>query len=142
MAMIFVGLARRRRHGACPVTVGQLVDLNLKTIDGKTLTSKDLKERLSSSTSGPRGARRREQVPHMVKTNEEYASKGLQIIGVSLDQSVGDMKPFITENKMNWLHAFDGKRTLSKQFNVTGIPHVLFAGRHGWTGHPANLDAR
>ena len=79
----------------------------------------------------------------MVKTNEEYGSKGLQIIGVSLDQSIGDMKPFIAKNKMSWLHTFDGKRTLSKQFGADSIPRVFLFSPDGvlrWTGHPANLD--
>src|SRR5678815_1952438 len=99
------------------VSVGQPVDFKLQTLDGKTLGTKDLKGKIVIldfwATWCPPC---REEVPHMVKTNEEYASKGLQIIGVSLDQSIGDMKPFISQNKMSWLHTFDGKRTLSKQF--------------------------
>jgi thiol-disulfide isomerase/thioredoxin len=126
------------------VSVGQPVDFKLQTLDGKTLGTKDLKGKIVIldfwATWCPPC---REEVPHMVKTNEEYASKGLQIIGVSLDQSIGDMKPFISQNKMSWLHSFDGKRTLSKQFGVDSIPRVFLFSPDGvlrWTGHPARLD--
>jgi hypothetical protein len=53
------------------------------------------------------------------------------------------MKPFVAQNKMSWLHTFDGKGALSKQFGVTGIPRVFLFSPDGvlrWTGHPANLD--
>jgi thiol-disulfide isomerase/thioredoxin len=126
------------------VTVGQPVEFKLQTLEGKTLSPKELKGKVVLldfwATWCPPC---REQVPHMVKLNEEYEPKGLQIIGVSLDRSIGDMKPFVAQNKMSWQHAFDGKRTLSKQFGVSGIPHVALFSPDGvlrWTGHPANLD--
>lgn len=126
------------------VKVGQPVDFKLQTLDGKTLSPKELKGKVVLldfwATWCPPC---REEVPHMVKINEEYGSKGLQIIGVSLDRSIGDMKPFVAQNKMTWQHTFDGRGTLSKQFGADSIPRVFLFSPDGvlrWTGHPANLD--
>jgi thiol-disulfide isomerase/thioredoxin len=126
------------------VKVGETIDLKLKTIDGQNLDSTTLKGKVVildfwATWCGPC----MEQVPHMAKINEEYGKKGVQIIGISLDQSVGAMKPVIQDKQMKWLHVFDGNHALSNQFAVNGIPHVFLFGPDmtlRWDGHPVQLD--
>jgi thiol-disulfide isomerase/thioredoxin len=142
--MILLAVSLIGTTARADVTVGQPVDVTIKTIDGKTLGTKDLKGKVVLldfwATWCPPC---RAEVPHMVQTNAEYAPKGLQIIGVSLDDSVGEMKRFVEQNKMSWTHTLDGRGELSKQFKVNGIPCVFLFDPDmtlRWTGHPAQLD--
>jgi thiol-disulfide isomerase/thioredoxin len=125
------------------VNVGDKVDLNMTTIDGKAFNSQTLKGKMVlldfwATWCGPC----MQQVPHMVSVNEEFSKQGLQIIGISLDRSVGAMKPVIEQQKMSWAHVHDGDKKLSQQFAVQGIPQCFLIDPTGvvrWEGHPAGM---
>jgi len=44
----------------------------------------------------------RAEVPALVELQRAYESKGLQVIGVSIDDPPEKMKPFITQHKINY----------------------------------------
>ena len=127
------------------VSVGQPVELNMKTIDGQTLSSKNLKGKIVlldfwATWCGPCMA----ELPHMKKVNETFGKKGLQIVGVSFDQSIGAMKPVIQREQMTWMHVHDGNRAVANLFGgVNSIPRVFILGPDStllWTGHPGRMD--
>jgi thiol-disulfide isomerase/thioredoxin len=44
----------------------------------------------------------REEIPHFVQLQNQYASQGLQVIGVSMDDSPDPVRPFYRQFKMNY----------------------------------------
>jgi thiol-disulfide isomerase/thioredoxin len=87
------------------------------------------------------------EADHMVQVNTQYAPKGLQFIGVSLDNSVPDMLRVAKEKNFNWPQYCDSGGWQSKaaqQWGVQSIPHTFIVGPDGdvvWHGHPGNIDA-
>ena len=55
----------------------------------------------------------RGEIPHLVEAYAEYAPKGLEIYGISLDRSGSEQqwKRFVEENKMTWINVWgiDGR---------------------------------
>ena len=133
-----------RPVSAQQVAVGQPVQLDMKSIDGQALTSKNLQGKVLvldfwATWCGPC----MREVPHMAEINTNLGPKGVQIIGISLDDNVGAMKSVIQEKGMKWLHVHAGAKQLSAQFGVRGIPSVFIISPDGvlrWNGHPAQMD--
>ena len=87
------------------------------------------------------------EADHMVQVNGTYAPKGLQFIGISLDQDVAAMRQVAKEKGFNWPQMCDGgvwNSAPAKQWGVNSIPSTFIIGPEGdvlWHGHPANIDA-
>jgi len=84
------------------------------------------------------------QAEHMVKMNAEYAPKGMQLLGVSLDNDVKPMLQVMKEKGFTWPQKFDQGGETSNAWGVTGIPSTFIIGPEGkvlWKGHPAQIDA-
>ena len=83
----------------------------------------------------------------MVKINQTYAAKGLQIIGISLDQDQQAMIQTAKAKGFNWPQYFDGQGWQNKYavgYGVHGIPYTMLIGPDGkvlWSGHPGEIDA-
>lgn len=75
------------------------------------------------------------EMPHLHKVYEEFADRGLEIVSVSLDQSVEDIERFRETNwNMPWLHSFaEGMFTseIPELFEVSGIPKPVLVGPDG-----------
>ncbi|MBN2135392.1 MAG: TlpA family protein disulfide reductase [Acidobacteria bacterium] len=75
-----------------------------------------------------------ESIPTLREMYNKYHSKGLEIISISMNTDFEKVQKFIADNKMLWLHIFDGKgwdseiRTL---YNVQWIPSVWIIDRDG-----------
>ncbi len=78
----------------------------------------------------------REEVPNLVKTYNAYHTKGLEVVGVSLDRE-GDRAKLVSytkENKMPWRQVYDGKywqAAMAKAYGVQSIPFSVLIGRDG-----------
>jgi thiol-disulfide isomerase/thioredoxin len=133
------------RPALAQVAVGQPVQLDMKSIDGQSLTSKNLQGKIIildfwATWCGPCMA----EVPHMAKINDTLGPKGVQIIGISRDDNVAVMKPVIAAQGMKWLHVHAASDQLAQMFGVNSIPRVFVISPDGvlrWTGHPARMDA-
>ncbi len=83
---------------------------------------------------------------HMVDTYNKYHAKGLEFIGVSLDDDGGKLTEVAKEKNFVWPQYFDGKgwkNALAVEWGVDSIPRTFLIGPDGdvlWTGHPAQLD--
>ncbi|MGC4072321.1 MAG: TlpA disulfide reductase family protein [Nibricoccus sp.] len=69
-----------------------------------------------------------EEMPNVIALYKKYHSRGLEIIGVSLDRDEATLKKFITEKQMTWPQYFDGKfwdSKLAGQYGVTSIPFTV-----------------
>jgi peroxiredoxin len=73
----------------------------------------------------------RGEVPNVVKTYEKFHKQGFEVISISLDRNVEALKPFISEQKMDWNHIFDKEGKLRDKYGLRGIPQMYVIGRDG-----------
>lgn len=74
------------------------------------------------------------EIPHLVKLYSETQSKGVQIIGISLDEDKADWQEAIKSNDMKWLQLSDLKGwegIPTKQYGVTSIPFTVIVNSRG-----------
>jgi thiol-disulfide isomerase/thioredoxin/tetratricopeptide (TPR) repeat protein len=124
--------------------VGDPIQIQFKAVDGSRVSTDALHGKLIvfdfwATWCGPC----MQMVPHMVELNEKYASKGLQIVGVSLDEDRAAMLRTIKQKGMAWPEYFDGagwENKIWKQYGSNGIPFTILVGPDGkalYAGHPA-----
>ena len=129
------------------VDVGDKPALEFRSVDGAPISLQKLHGKLVvvdfwATWCGPCMA----EAEHMVQLNATYASKGLQMIGISLDADRGQMVQIAREKGFNWPQYFDGQvwqNKLAQTWGVRGIPHTFLIGPEGdvlWHGHPAQID--
>jgi thiol:disulfide interchange protein DsbD len=72
------------------------------------------------------------EIPSFNKLHREYAAKGVQVVGVSMDENPGDaVKPFLEKHPMEYPIAL-GNDSLAKQFKTDdGIPITVVFDRSG-----------
>jgi peroxiredoxin len=69
-----------------------------------------------------------QEFPKVKKMYRTFKGRGVQFIGVSLDDEIEDLKGFVAGNKVEWPQIFEGMRwkgTVSKTYNVEKIP-IMF----------------
>ena len=67
----------------------------------------------------------RKENPNMVSLYKEFHSKGLNIIGVSLDKEAKAWKEAIAKDQLNWVQVSNLKfwdEPIARQYNVESIP--------------------
>jgi len=78
----------------------------------------------------------------MLEDNAEKWGKNVRIIGLSIDQSMNELKTHVEAK--GWTkpeHYFEGKSGASDVYGVNGVPHVMIidkTGKIAFKGHPAN----
>jgi thiol-disulfide isomerase/thioredoxin len=133
---------------ACPalagVNVGDKPKLDFKATDGTAVSMDRLKGRIVvvdfwATWCGPCMA----MADEMVALNNQYAGKGLQMVGVSLDQNRAALDKVVKERGFAWPQYFDGKgwdNAVWKTWGEDGIPFTVLLSPEGtvlWKGHPA-----
>lgn len=81
----------------------------------------------------------RQEIPGFIAIQKKYGSRGLQVIGVSLDRTESDHKSFIMKSGFNYpsLLASTGDNTsILKSFEkvvgpINGIPHTVIVDKKG-----------
>lgn len=76
----------------------------------------------------------RKELPHLLSAYEKYKSKGLEIVGVSLDQDKDSWKNFIQAQKMTWPQISDlegWQSKAAKLYGVKSIPLTLLIDQNG-----------
>jgi cytochrome c biogenesis protein CcmG/thiol:disulfide interchange protein DsbE len=89
------------------------MNAEIETLDGKTVHLSDFKNKvvvlnLWATWCGPC----RQEIPHMVELNKEYASKGVELIGLTTENPQTDekkvrdfVKSFNIDYTIGWAHA-------------------------------------
>jgi alkyl hydroperoxide reductase subunit AhpC len=70
----------------------------------------------------------------MVALYKEFHSKGLNIIGVSLDKEAKAWKEAIARDQLNWVHVSNLKHwdePIARQYNVESIPATFILDASG-----------
>lgn len=73
----------------------------------------------------------RDEIPHFVDLQNKYASQGLQIIGVSMDDSPDPVRPFYQEFKMNYPVVMGSAKIGDLYGGILGLPVALLIDRTG-----------
>ena len=74
------------------------------------------------------------EVPNVKKIYDKYHSKGLEILGVSLDDKQKAWVNAIQNKELNWKHVSSLKGwdcPVAKLYNVTGIPRMYIIDENG-----------
>jgi peroxiredoxin len=74
------------------------------------------------------------EVPLLKQLYEKYRERGLEILGISLDDEAAKVERFIAEKDVSWPQFCDGKAdagTIAKLYNVTGTPDLYVIDRAG-----------
>lgn len=118
------------------VAIGKVApDFELNTPEGKPFKLSSLKGNIVvidfwASWCGPC----RRELPHVVKMYKKYHSKGLEILGVSLDKKKENWLKAIKDDNLTWHHVSDLKGwdcSAAKLYAVRGIPHTVILNKEG-----------
>ena len=137
--LLKTGAVRRAR-----LLSGDPVKVSGKTVDGKPFDISQFKGKVVivdfwATWCGPCLA----EVPNLKKIYEKYHDRGLEIIGVNLDDNGEALAKFLKDNDYPWkvLHDFDAKKADEKQpgfadpnaefYGITGIPTIILIDRKG-----------
>jgi thiol-disulfide isomerase/thioredoxin len=75
----------------------------------------------------------REELPNVKAAYAKYKEQGFDVLGISFDQTVSPLKPFLQKESIGWRQVYDGywNGPIAKAYNVRFIPTTLLVGRDG-----------
>ncbi|MCP5207656.1 MAG: TlpA family protein disulfide reductase [Hahellaceae bacterium] len=73
----------------------------------------------------------RDSFPWMNAMHEKYASQGLEIIAINVDQEATEAQKFLEELPAKFTVAFDPEGKTPEAFNVMGMPSAYLIDQHG-----------
>ena len=73
----------------------------------------------------------RKEIPDMVRVYDEYRGKGVEILGLAINDTPGKVVSFAQANRMNWVMLM-GDEEIAKTFApITGVPTTIFLDHNG-----------
>lgn len=72
-----------------------------------------------------------EEMPSLVRTYTTYKGKGLEIIGISVDEDRMAWLNAVKTHKMTWVQLADDTRAASAIYGVNSIPHTILLDKDG-----------
>ncbi|MBA4320844.1 MAG: alkyl hydroperoxide reductase [Flavobacterium sp.] len=109
-------------------------DFALKSVDGKTVKLSDFKGKVVildfwATWCGPckRG------IPDLIALKKEFGNKGVEIIGISVDQGnyIEQVKPFVKDMKINYPIVYADSKVASNYGGVENIPTTFVIDKKG-----------
>jgi peroxiredoxin len=73
----------------------------------------------------------RNEMPEMEKLYPTWSAKGVEILGVDVQEPQDKVKPFVEAAGYSWTFALDVDAKVSRQYYVSGIPTHVFIGKDG-----------
>ncbi|MDU1891532.1 MAG: TlpA disulfide reductase family protein [Dysgonomonas sp.] len=72
-----------------------------------------------------------QEMPNLIKAYNTYKSKGLQIVGISVDDDKAAWLDAVNKHKMTWIQLADASRMASETYGVNTIPHTILIDQNG-----------
>jgi thiol-disulfide isomerase/thioredoxin len=100
----FDGAAEAAEGAACPADAKPAnLNFTLKDLNGKDVRFSDYKGKVIlldfwATWCGPCKV----EIPWFIEFQQKYGPKGLQVLGVSVDDTVQKLKPYVSQMKMNY----------------------------------------
>lgn len=73
----------------------------------------------------------REEVPHLIKLNDQYKGQGLTVLATSVDNSSRVLPGFIKKNNISYTVWHDTKKMGSAAYQIQGIPTNILIDKMG-----------
>ena len=74
------------------------------------------------------------ELPELKKIGEKYRDRGLEVIGVNLDNERAEVDAFLKENPLSWPQIFEGgglEGRLAIEYGITSVPTMFLADAQG-----------
>jgi len=72
-----------------------------------------------------------QEMPNLVKTYSTYKPRGLEIVGISVDDDRQAWLNAVKSHKMNWVQLGDDTKSASLIYGVKSIPHTILLDKNG-----------
>jgi thiol-disulfide isomerase/thioredoxin len=76
----------------------------------------------------------RDNLPELVKVQEKYRDRGLEIIGVNLDNERADLEAFLKTHQLTWPQIFEGggmESRLAVEYGIISLPSMILVDAQG-----------
>ena len=76
----------------------------------------------------------KDTLPGLIKAQQKYQDRGLEIIGVNLDNERGDVDAFLKANPLAWPQIFEGggmETRLAIEYGITSVPTMFLIDAQG-----------
>lgn len=73
------------------------------------------------------------ETPYLQSIHEEYADRGLKVVGISVDNAgaLEVVKGFLADNRVSYVQLLDPDMTATEVFSAIGLPASFLVGRDG-----------
>jgi thiol-disulfide isomerase/thioredoxin len=106
-------------------------DFELKTLDGKTVHLIDYRGKaVLLNFWATWCVPCKEEMPWLVAFQQQYAPKGLVILGIAMDASADQIRKFTKRVEVNY-PVLIGNQRIADQYYVKGLPSSIFIDRNG-----------
>ncbi len=75
------------------------------------------------------------KLPELIAVQEKYADQGVQVIGVSGDRSIEDLRGFEENSDLNFPTIFNGAREILDAYEIRGFPTIVVIDQNGRITH-------
>jgi thiol-disulfide isomerase/thioredoxin len=129
------GLVAAQDPGACdPKLKTANLNFTLKDASGKLVKLADFKGKLIALNFWATWCIPcRAEIPTLVELQTKYARQGLQVVGISIDDTVEKMQPFVAKYKINYpaLTAVNNEAVLDTYGPMVVVPWTVMIKRDG-----------
>ncbi len=72
----------------------------------------------------------RKEIPDLIRLYDEYKDKGVEILGLALNDTPHKVKAFSEQNNMDWV-LLVADRAIAVKYNIRSVPMTFFIDRDG-----------
>lgn len=113
--------------------VGQAApDFTLKNLNGESVSLSNYKGKVVlldfwATWCGPC----RMSTPALVRLNEKFKDRGLTVLGISMDENIDNVKPFVTEEKVQHNILYAEGSNVAYSYQIEAIPTLYLIDKQG-----------